>query len=139
MNSETDRGRMPCRQRVLVVDDDVNLLAVYEDFLSNAGFYVEVCDDGYAALRRIKKYDFDIVILDLMMPNCSGFEVLLQLQRQEGPKPAVIVITGVYKDPVTVERIRREPVVVDFFFKPCRPSVLVEAMRRAVSAALPLP
>ncbi|MFH2203317.1 MAG: response regulator [Elusimicrobiota bacterium] len=137
MNADYDMFRASRPKKVLIVDDDKDLLEVYQDALRRLDFAVEICADGYAALRRMEETLFDVVVLDLMMPNCTGFEVLLQLQRKEGPKPAVIVITGAHKDPDTVERIRREPVVFDFLFKPCRLMVLADTIRRAVPAQLP--
>ncbi|MFH2203232.1 MAG: response regulator [Elusimicrobiota bacterium] len=118
--------------KILLVDDDEDLLKVYQLTLSKTGYEVDVAEGGYQALGKMDKTAYDIVVLDLMMPNCSGFEVLLKLQEKKGAKPSVIVATGAHKDADTVKRIRLEPIVADFLFKPLEADALIDAISRAL-------
>ncbi len=72
MNTDCEMFRASRPRKVLIVDDDTNLLEVYQHALGKLDFDVEVCEDGYAALRRMEETLFDVVVLDLMMPNCTG-------------------------------------------------------------------
>ncbi|MFH2202066.1 MAG: response regulator [Elusimicrobiota bacterium] len=125
------------KKKVLLVDDDEDLLEIYELKLLKAGFDAETANGGLAALRKMETFIPDVVVLDLMMPNCSGFDVLLKLQQRAAPRPPVIVISGVHKDADTVQRIRMEPIVFEFLFKPISPKALVDTVRRAVPTELP--
>jgi DNA-binding NtrC family response regulator len=124
-------------RKVLIVDDDEDLLEMFEIILRKAGFYVEVADNGQTGIQKMTEAMPDVVVLDLMMPDCSGFDVLIRLQQMEGPKPVVIVVSGVHKDTTTVEKVRMEPVVFDFLFKPIKPKTLVDVVSRAIPARLP--
>lgn len=117
---------------VLLVDDDQDILEVYELILLKAGYRVEKALDGHAALGKMDSHLPDVVVLDLMMPNCSGFEVLLALQEKKGPKPPIIVVTGVYRDAETAQKVRSEPMVFDFLIKPIRHKKLLDTVRRAL-------
>ena len=61
---------------ILVVDDDQNLRELLTDILSNNGYKVQAAQDGRAALDALKKSRFDLVILDMHMPNVNGIDVL---------------------------------------------------------------
>ncbi|MFA5141233.1 MAG: response regulator [Elusimicrobiota bacterium] len=124
-----------CR-KVLLVDDEQDILYAYGAALRHAGFEVQTAESGNKALGLMKQGLPQVLILDLMMGDGSGFEVLLKLQQLEGPKPAVIVVTGVYTDEETSRRIRGEPVVFELLIKPVRPKMLVETVRRAMGIAL---
>lgn len=123
------------RKKVLIVDDDPDLLDMFQMTLENAGYEVETASSGHAALRTLKNSLPDAIILDLMMPDCSGFDVLLSLQEGTEKKPPIIVVSGVHQDANTVDRVRKEPIVFDFLFKPVKPDLVVDTVRRAISAA----
>lgn len=63
------------RQRVLIVDDDPNMVISLEYLMKKAGFQVAVAADGEAALQMAAAFHPDLVLLDVMMPKKSGFEV----------------------------------------------------------------
>lgn len=132
MTEPTEEGSL-----VLLVDDDDDLLEIYSLALRRAGFRIETATDGFKALEKIQSIRPDVVVLDLMMPNCSGFEVLLHLQELQGVRPPVIVMSGVHKDAMTVDRIRLEPIVFEFLFKPVKHKDLVDVVRRAIPAQTP--
>ena len=80
---------------VLVVDDDKALRGLFTTLLSKSGFDVDTANDGRAAFDQIHRHPYSVILLDLMMPEVNGFELLERLQR-DSPSllPRVIVMTG---------------------------------------------
>ena len=77
--------------KVLVIDDNPKFL---EDSLPLYGFEVEVATDGLKAMKTLsKKNDFDIVLLDVMMPNMNGWDVLKEIRENENTKMLPIIMT----------------------------------------------
>ena len=68
--------------RVLVVDDDRKLCLLVSEYLSPMGFSVSLAHTGDDGLEKALSGDFDVVILDVMMPGMDGFEVLAQLRKK---------------------------------------------------------
>jgi DNA-binding response OmpR family regulator len=85
---------MESQPHILVVDDENDTLGLIELTLMTAGFRVKAAASGKAALDQIKHESFDLVLLDLMMPNLSGLEVLQILQTGIEHPPPVIVLTA---------------------------------------------
>jgi len=89
------------RFRVLVADDSQLVLRMATDLLVEAGFDVITASDGAQALRRIQEDHPDLVVLDLLMPRLTGFDVLREIKRIDRVRDTpVLVMSGVYKDDV---------------------------------------
>ena len=111
--------------RVLLVDDDQELCALQHDYLSREGFAVTLCHDGRSGLQAARSGEFDILLLDQMLPLMNGAEVLRQL-RQQSNLP-VLMITARGDD---VDRILGlETGADDYVAKPCTPRELVARIR----------
>lgn len=67
-------------QKVLVVDDEDSIRMLVKKVLERSGFDVAVARDGFEAIERIATDDFDVVLLDVMMPKLDGFGVVRQMQ-----------------------------------------------------------
>jgi diguanylate cyclase (GGDEF)-like protein len=81
--------------RVLVVDDIADNRAVITRRLLKRGFVVEEADGGRAALKKIEEMEFDLVLLDFMMPDLSGLEVVQAIRRRHAPLSLpVIMVTA---------------------------------------------
>jgi len=78
------------KKRILVVEDDAALARVLRDNLTFDGFDVQCVTDGNAALQVVRDFAPDLVVLDLMLPGMSGFE-LCGLLRQRGRTPIIIL------------------------------------------------
>jgi DNA-binding NtrC family response regulator len=86
--------------RILIVDDEQWIREVFRDFcdLTDA-FEVELAADGQEALAKIKKSDYDLVTLDLIMPDMSGLDALAEIKKAS-PRVPIMVITGNATDKV---------------------------------------
>lgn len=78
-------------QRVLVADDEMQVLEFMIEVLADAGYAVTAVTDGEAALRSALRDSFDLVVLDINMPGRSGWEVLRELRRRPGAPPVLLV------------------------------------------------
>src|SRR5438105_13928639 len=63
-------------QRILIVDDDSDIIRVVRGYLEQAGYQTLTASDGVAALRLVRQERPDVVVLDLMLPGRSGWDVL---------------------------------------------------------------
>jgi DNA-binding response OmpR family regulator len=77
-------------ETILLVDDDAALLEVTSIVLSSEGYRVLTAEDGYEALKEVGRERLDLVVLDVMMPNLSGFEVLKRI-REQSDVPVVLL------------------------------------------------
>jgi len=78
---------------ILIVDDDRDLATMLAEFLGNEGFSVTTVADGGSALELLGERSFDLVILDVMLPGSSGFDVLREI-RQRKPRLPVLILTA---------------------------------------------
>jgi DNA-binding response OmpR family regulator len=79
--------------RILVVEDDRKVAGFVQRGLAPDGFVVDVLFDGHEAAERVAALDYDAVVLDLMLPGGSGFEVLRQI-RSRRPGLLVLILTA---------------------------------------------
>lgn len=82
----------PNNIKVLIVDDDNFLLDMYSLKFRESGFLVEVAKSGDEALEKAKEMRPDVVLLDIVMPQLDGFEVLRSLRQDKSAEGAIIVI-----------------------------------------------
>ena len=78
-------------KRILVVDDDENILSLERTILEQKGFAVTTADGGAAALEMLGKEDFDLVLLDVMMPEIDGFTVCRRIKEEPRTKEIPVI------------------------------------------------
>ncbi len=81
------------QKKILVVEDDLNLGFLLVDFLQTENFYVKLCRDGIGGLRAMEKAQYDLCILDVMMPKLDGFS-LARTARKKGCATPFIFLTA---------------------------------------------
>ena len=118
--------------RILLADDDIELCEMLKQYLSVEGFHVGMAHDGKFALNQARTGDYDLVVLDVMMPQLNGFDVLRQL-RTDSLMP-VLMLTARGEDVDSI--VGLELGADDYLPKPCNPRVLV-ARIRAILRRLP--
>jgi two-component system phosphate regulon response regulator PhoB len=82
------------KPRILVVEDEVDLSRSLSYSLEANGYTIAVADCGREALRLVGDFSPDLVLLDIMLPDLSGFEVCRQIRSRGGEQPAVIILTA---------------------------------------------
>src|SRR5438128_4295724 len=111
--------------RILVVDDDVELCSLVSEFLRPEGFHVECVHDGKTGLTRGLSGDHLLVVLDVMLPGMNGFEVLRRIR--EMSRAPVLLLTARGED---VDRIVGLEIGADDYLpKPFNPRELVARIR----------
>lgn len=119
--------------KILIIDDDEELCELVTEYLVAEGFSVESVNDGEAGLRRAKSGEYDLAILDVMMPKLDGFDVLRQL-RKDSEMP-VIMLTARGDD---IERIVGLEIGADDYLpKPFNPRELAARLRAILRRTLP--
>ena len=78
--------------RILVVDDEAHLAEGIRENLQAEGYNTEVAHDGRAGLERVREQHFDLILLDVMMPNMDGVELCERI-RTEGHQTPVLFLT----------------------------------------------
>ena len=81
------------KKSILVVEDEPTIATGLRDDLELEGFIVEVADDGVEALRRILEGEFDLILLDVMLPGMDGFDVCREA-RLKGSATPIIMLTA---------------------------------------------
>ncbi len=114
----------PATHRVLVVDDEADITALVAYHLAKAGYRVATAANGGDALRAAREERPDLVVLDLMLPGVSGYDVLAELrQRDETKDIGVVVLTARRDEP---DRIKGLSLGADDYLpKPFSPEELV--------------
>ena len=77
--------------RVLVVEDESNIATLLQDDLQIEGYEVDVARDGESALEMVKHQNFDLILLDIMLPGKDGYDVCRQLRRHEISTPIIML------------------------------------------------
>ena len=80
------------KSRILLVEDDIGLATAYQTRLEAEEFDVRHCSDGEMALKMAEEYQPDLILLDVMMPKLSGFDVLDILRNTPEPRHIKIII-----------------------------------------------
>jgi CheY-like chemotaxis protein len=109
-------------QRILVVDDDRSTRHLIRLQLRSAGYAVETAGDGAAALAKLRRKPFDLVLLDVWMPGMDGLEMLARL-REEPSHPKVVVMTADDTSATLLRAIRQH--AYRYVTKPIEPKDLV--------------
>ena len=112
---------------LLVVDDEPRVVTMLRRLLSQEGHSVTGAGDGVLALQQLASDEFDLVLLDLRMPQCSGHKVLATM-RERGDNTPVLVLSAVNDVATRVQSL--DLGAVDFVAKPFHTSELLARVRR---------
>lgn len=126
--------------KILIVEDEIAIAELEKDYLELSGFEVEVETQGDVGLLRALKEDFDLIVLDLMLPGVDGFEICRKIRET---KNTPIIIVSAKKD--DIDKIRGLGMGADdYMTKPFSPSEMVARVKahlaryeRLVNSGLP--
>jgi CheY-like chemotaxis protein len=118
---------------ILVVDDDAHIRALIQTVLEGTGHDISLAADGTEAINKLRRRAYDLVILDIMMPTMSGYEVLEQIRAMPSRATTPVVVVTAKHDPDGVLREVKGG-ALDHIAKPFLPEELEEVVERALAA-----
>lgn len=111
--------------RILIVEDEEAIAYLEKDYLELSGFSVEIENSGESGRRRSLEEEFDLIILDLMLPEVDGFEICRQIREK---KNTPVIMVSAKKD--DIDKIRGLGLGADdYMTKPFSPSELVARVK----------
>ncbi len=116
-------------KKVLIIEDESSIAELERDYLQINGFEVDIENNGESGLKRIQKDDYDLIILDLMLPKIDGFEVCRQIRN--GSNVPVLMVSAKKED---IDKIRGLGLGADdYITKPFSPSELVARVKAHIA------
>lgn len=128
----------PGKKLILIVEDDKAVMDSLDSVLRREGFKLEKAFDGEEALRKGKALHPDLILLDLMLPKLSGFEILREFQGGDTSDIPIVILTGYYADNATMEMMNQESNVKDFLVKPIDRAALTTRLHTLLKTHSPL-
>lgn len=119
-------------KRILIIEDDPGFAESLRYLLSYDGAQPELADTGFGGLEKLAADQFDLVLLDLNLPDISGHEVICSAH-ERGVKTPMIVVSGESEIDAAILALRLG--AIDFVRKPIEPEFLLYAVNRALSQA----
>ena len=111
--------------RILIIEDEISIAELEKDYLELSGFEVEIEENGARGLERSLEEDFDLMILDLMLPDMDGFEICRRFR--EVKNTPIIMISAKKED---IDKIRGLGLGADdYVTKPFSPSEMVARVK----------
>src|SRR4030042_4823389 len=117
------------RGKVLIVDDEIDIVRILQAYLSEKGYKTLGCTSGKGAIETLKKCDFDILLIDLMIPEMNGIEVLKSALEID-PHLIGIIITGKGTIQSAVDAMKAG--AFDYLLKPFEFELLSPILARAM-------
>ena len=115
--------------KILIVEDENAIAELERDYLELSGFEVDVANDGKQGLEKALQEEFDLIILDLMLPEVDGFEICRQVRAEKNTP--IIMVSAKKED---IDKIRGLGLGADdYMTKPFSPSELVARVKAHLS------
>lgn len=112
-------------KKILIIEDDLSIAELQKDYLELSGFEVKICTDGQEGLNELKDNTYDLLILDVMLPNINGFDILRAIQ---DIKEIPVLMVSAKKE--EIDKIRGLNLGADdYITKPFSPGELVARVK----------
>jgi DNA-binding response OmpR family regulator len=115
---------------ILIVEDDSSIRRLVRTVLLRQGYQVEIAADGLEAIAKLAVANYDVIILDLMMPNLDGFSFMAAMARDTPERLKHVIITSAASPAVINERLKGIP--FDLLPKPFDIHELISRVRACV-------
>jgi CheY-like chemotaxis protein len=117
------------KSSILVVDDDEFLTETFKVILETVGYHVDIAASGMQAIHKTRDKDYDLIILDIKLPDINGDEVA-RIMKKQGKKMRIVMITGYEK---LAEGLKEEPVEAkEVLMKPISPNNLLTVTKKVL-------
>ena len=121
------------KQKILIVDDDENIAELISLYLVKECFDTEIVHDGEAALEKMKQYQPDLILLDIMLPGIDGYEVLSEVRKTSNVPVIMLSAKGEVFDKVLGLKIGAD----DYIIKPFDSNEMVARVRAVLRRYTP--
>jgi len=121
--------------RVLIADDNPQGVELLEAYLSDTDYEVQTAADGEETLRKVGQWQPDLILLDIMMPKISGFEVCKRLRANPATASIGVLMITALDQPSDIDRAV-EAGTTDFLTKPINKTELLLRVRSALQSRL---
>ncbi|NVK22151.1 MAG: response regulator [Kangiellaceae bacterium] len=111
--------------KLLLADDDIELCQLLQEYLSHEGFVISLAHDGATAAKLIQDDSFDLMVLDVMLPNMNGFDVLKEVRKESQIPILMLTARGDEIDRIVGLELGAD----DYIGKPCNPRELTARIR----------
>lgn len=126
MNAKED---FMVKEKILVVDDKKDICETLCELLEEEGYETASAQSGNAALKKLTKGPFDIMIVDLKMPGMGGIEFIKEA-KQIHPEILAMILTGYPSVPTIVEAVQIE--AFDYITKPFEREAIIDTIKKAI-------
>jgi len=131
MDDSTTPDNSSTAYKILLVEDELPFRQIYRDAMHMYGYETFEAEDGQEALEVLKTNKPDLILLDLVLPNKSGFDVLRELKSNDEFKHIPVIVYSVLEDKENIDRALKLG-ADDFTFKGITPAVDVVAKIRGL-------
>lgn len=116
-------------EKILIIEDDIDIASLEQDYLEMENFSVEVIDDGQKALKRLEIQDYALIILDIMLPNMNGYELCKEVRKFSDVPIIMVTAKGESFDIIRGLGLGSD----DYITKPFDPAVLVARVKASLN------
>ncbi len=117
-------------QKILIVDDESRIVESLKKLLSECGWNLQSANNGLEAKERIREMSFDCILLDMVLPDSDGLEIM-KFIKSESPDTKIIVVTGFASVTSAVECLKLG--AHDYLKKPINPDELIRRIENALA------
>lgn len=121
---------------ILVVDDEPVMQEVLKLLLANKGYVAQTCFEGKGALKAMTDLEFNLVILDLNLPDCHGREIAEFIDDNHPNTPIIFITGGVNAEALSLELECKDRLDRQFLYKPITSDALYGAMDNLIQVSL---
>jgi CheY-like chemotaxis protein len=115
---------------ILLVEDDPFVVDIYTTKLESAGFSVEAAEDAEEAIRKLKEKKPDLMILDIVLPNIDGWELLKKVREEMGLEDLKVIVLSNLSQKEEVQKSINLGVIRHFVKASFTPSEVVEEIKK---------